>query len=105
VGARLVIRLRVAPTDEELVDLNTRFGDLCAKGEIRATDPLAAERSSDDHLDLPRLAIDMDFHKVGRIPHLVRALNDLTSAPTEAEVPREGETNPFPAETATDPTG
>lgn len=104
VGTRLVVRLQATPTSDELAALNEQFGDLAAKGEIRTTDPLSAERSSNDHLELPRIAIDMDVRKVGRLPHLVKALNLLASAPPlVSQVPVEGETDPFPGSGETDP--
>ena len=37
---RLVLRLRAAPTDDELAELNERFGHLCAEGPIERTGPL-----------------------------------------------------------------
>ena len=40
VGDHLVIRLRHAPTEQQLVDLERRFGDLAVRGGIVATAPL-----------------------------------------------------------------
>jgi uncharacterized protein (TIGR00730 family) len=100
VGTRLVVRLQAEPTGEELADLNGRFADLSRKGQIHVSEPLSAERSSDDHLELPRIVIDMDVRKVGRLPHLIKALNELTSAPppsAPSQPPSERETDPFPA--------
>lgn len=97
VGGRLVVRLRATPTPDELATLNEQFGDLAQKGEIHVSPPLSAERSSDDHLDLPRVAIDMDVRKVGRLPHLIHALNELASAPAlSAAGPPASEVDPFP---------
>ena len=96
VGTRLVVRVHVEPSASELTELNRRFEDMPAKGEIRLTEPLSAERSSGDHLDLPRLVIDMDVRRVGRLPHLIRALNGQASAPEASPVPDERETDPFP---------
>jgi Possible lysine decarboxylase len=80
-GDRLVIRLRAAPTDAELVDLNERFGELCLEGGIERTDPLPAEVSDNDRLDLPRLVMRFDVRKGGDFRDLIRALNELDSAP------------------------
>jgi len=105
VGTRLVVRLQVEPTAAELAELNRGFGDMTAKGEIRRSDPMSVERSSNDHLELPRLVLDMDVRKVGRLPHLIRALNLLGSSPpaSASTVPSEAETDPFPMEGATNP--
>ena len=46
-------------------------------GAIRPTKPLAPERSSDDHLDLPRLAFRFDRVHYGRLRQLIDAVNAL----------------------------
>jgi hypothetical protein len=81
VGDRLIIRLRAAPTDAELADLNERFGDLCLDGGIERTEPLPAEVSDNDRLDLPRLVLRFDVRRAGDFRDLIRALNELDSAP------------------------
>ncbi|HZA79563.1 MAG TPA: TIGR00730 family Rossman fold protein [Acidimicrobiales bacterium] len=80
-GERLVIRLRAAPTDAEIAALNERFGELCVEGAIERTDPLPAEVSDNDRLDLPRLVLRFDVRKGGEFRDLIRALNELGSAP------------------------
>ena len=80
VGKRLVVRLRHAPTAEEVAGLNERFADAVAEGPIVATEPLPAERSGDDHLDLPRLAMVWRQRSVGDLHRLIRACNALPSA-------------------------
>jgi uncharacterized protein (TIGR00730 family) len=80
-GDRLVIRLRAAPTDAEIAELDKRFGDLCVEGGIERSDPLSAEVSDNDRLDLPRLVLRFDVRKVGEFRDLIRALNELESAP------------------------
>jgi hypothetical protein len=80
VGKRLVLRLRHAPTDEEVASLNDRFGDLVAEGRIERTDPLGPERSGADRLDLPRLVLVLNQFKVGSLYRLIRAINALPSA-------------------------
>jgi len=57
--------------------LNSRFGDIVVSGTIRPTKPLAPERSSDDHLDLPRLAFRFDRFHYGRLRQLINAVNAL----------------------------
>ena len=85
VGDRLVVRLRAAPTDEELAILNADFGDLCTTGTIERTEPLAVERSQDDHVDLARLVFTFDRLQHGRLRTFIDAVNGLESAPPKAE--------------------
>jgi uncharacterized protein (TIGR00730 family) len=80
VAHRLVVRLRHAPTDEEIAGLNVRFGDLLVEGAIERTDPLPAEVSDRDHLELARLVMHYDARQAARLRGLIDALNDLPSA-------------------------
>jgi uncharacterized protein (TIGR00730 family) len=77
VGDLLVMRLRVAPTREQLAELTKRFADIVASGSIRPTKPLGPERSSGDHVELPRVALRFDRIHYGRLRQLIDALNEL----------------------------
>ncbi|MHB8595042.1 MAG: LOG family protein [Acidimicrobiales bacterium] len=77
VGDLLVVRLKTAPTRAQVQDLNRRFGDIVAGGAVRPTKPLSPERSSDDHVDLPRLAFRFDRIHYGRLRQFIDALNAL----------------------------
>ncbi len=77
VGDLLVIRLRVEPTRAQLAELNEHFADIVARGSLRHTKPLGPERSSRDHLELPRLAMRFDRTHYGRLRQLIDALNEL----------------------------
>jgi hypothetical protein len=77
VGDLLVIRLKVAPTRAQLAGLSERFADIVTSGTIRPTKPLAPERSSSDHLELPRVALRFDRFHYGRLRQLIDALNAL----------------------------
>lgn len=77
VGDRLVLRLRTAPTDAELADLNARFSGLCATGRIEHTEPLDEEHSERDLLELPRIVFTPLRRSVGDLHRLIRALNQL----------------------------
>jgi hypothetical protein len=81
VGKRLVLRLKAEPTADEVAALNERFGDRLLEGAIVSREPLAAEVSSKDHLDLARLVMVWNPFKVGDLHHLIRAVNALPSAP------------------------
>jgi uncharacterized protein (TIGR00730 family) len=87
VGSRLVLRLRAAPTDEEVEELSGSFADLLADGRIDRTDPLPPEVSGQDHLDLPRLVLRLDPRRYARLRVLIDALNALPSAPSEPAMP------------------
>ena len=79
VGDLLVMRVRVAPTRAQLADLNERFADIVAHGSIRPTKPLGPERSSNDHVELARVALRFDRIHYGRLRQLIDALNACVS--------------------------
>ena len=74
-----MIRLRSAPTEAELAKLNAEFADICLEGGIEVSEPLQAEVSGDDNLDLARLVLRFDMHSHGRLRLLINALNTLPS--------------------------
>jgi uncharacterized protein (TIGR00730 family) len=78
-GDRLVVRLRHAPTEAELADLNERFAGLLVDGAIERSDPLPAEVADKDHLELHRLVMRYDARQAARLRGLIDALNDLPS--------------------------
>ncbi|WP_429950713.1 TIGR00730 family Rossman fold protein [Leucobacter allii] len=84
VGERLVLRLRRAPGDGELAELNERFSGICASGRIEAAEALPEERDDRDRLELPRLVLTPRRRAVGDLYRLIRALGELPSAPSEA---------------------
>src|SRR5262245_56776738 len=55
VGDVLVLRVRRAPNDAQLADLNERFAHLCASGRIERTAPLRDEVVDNDKPDLARV--------------------------------------------------
>ena len=82
VGNRLVVRLKAAPTDAEIEELNDRFGDLCAAGGcIERTAALPDEVESDDVVDLPRLVLPFDIFRTAELHRFIGGLNALPSAP------------------------
>jgi uncharacterized protein (TIGR00730 family) len=87
VGSRLVIRLKAAPTPEELAQLTDRFGFLLTSGAIEATEPLPAEVNDDDHLHLPRIVLKFDRHHFSGLRQLIDALNELPSRPEADSAP------------------
>jgi len=88
-GDQLVMRLRSAPTDEEIESLNERFGDLLLGGRIERSEPLAPERADRDRLELPRIVLTPRRRAVGELFRIIRALNELPSAPALTTTPPE----------------
>jgi uncharacterized protein (TIGR00730 family) len=81
VGPQLVLRLKHAPTEAEVDDLDEAFADLCLEGGIELSGPLPAEAADGDHPDLPRLVLTMDTARAGRFRTLLDRLNRLPSLP------------------------
>jgi uncharacterized protein (TIGR00730 family) len=75
VGDLLVMRLHHSPTHAQLAAANDDFADIVAGGTIRPSKPLSPERSSGDHLDLPRLAFRFDRVHYGRLRQLIDTVN------------------------------
>ncbi|MEY2568052.1 MAG: hypothetical protein QOE35_2581 [Actinomycetota bacterium] len=75
VGDVMVLRIKQAPTAEQLDALNDEFPDILLGGTIEASEPLPAERATDDHLELPRLTMQFDLLHNGRLRQLIDAVN------------------------------
>jgi len=75
VGDLLVMRLQHTATRAQLSALNESFGDIVLGGAIRPTKPLSPERSSGDHVELPRLAFRFDRVHYGRLRHMIDTVN------------------------------
>jgi uncharacterized protein (TIGR00730 family) len=82
VGDQLVLRLRHAPTDAQLDELNRRFGDLCVRGRIERSEPLSVELRERDALDLERIRFTFARHGFAQLRSLIDALNALSASPT-----------------------
>ncbi|HET8739574.1 MAG TPA: TIGR00730 family Rossman fold protein [Acidimicrobiia bacterium] len=86
-AGRLILRLRKAPTDEELAMLNEEFADIIVEGKIERTEPNAAEIEDNDALDKERITFHFDRRQFGRLRQLIDRLNDLASLPESTEIP------------------
>lgn len=95
VGKTMVVRLRHDPSDEDIARLSRMFADVCSPRGLWRTEPLGAERSSNDHLELPRIACEFDRTHHGRLRQLIDALNDLVPSATPGGPPPAGETGTF----------
>jgi hypothetical protein len=79
VGERLVLRLRHAPPARTLARLRGEFADLIAGGSLEPSPPLPEEAGQ--YEQLPRLLLDYDRRRSGRLRMLVDRLNQLVPAP------------------------
>ncbi|MGQ0616726.1 MAG: TIGR00730 family Rossman fold protein [Acidimicrobiia bacterium] len=79
VGDRLVLRLRRAPTDEEMEGLVDEFGHVTTDGQIINRGPLAVEAADDDRLGLARIVLRYNGFEAGALRRLINALNRLPS--------------------------
>jgi uncharacterized protein (TIGR00730 family) len=75
IGDDLVVRIRTAPTDAQLAELNERFTHLVKSGTIRRTEPYAVEKRQSDHLDLARIAFAFDRHGYAELRGMIDTLN------------------------------
>jgi len=76
----LVLRVQTAPSRQELAELNRRFADIVTRGSIRVASAFPPERSSNDHPELPRLALRFDKWHFARLRLLINAVNECTGA-------------------------
>lgn len=73
---RLVLRLTMMPTAEQLAALSEEFSDIL-DGPIVPTGPSPAEIRDDDVIDLPRISLNFNRIHAGRLRILVDRLNQL----------------------------
>ncbi|HYN98127.1 MAG TPA: TIGR00730 family Rossman fold protein, partial [Actinomycetota bacterium] len=75
VNDRLILRLNVAPTEEQLAALSAEFNDIL-DGPIVPVRASSGEIRDDDVVDLPRIALNFDRIHAGRLRSLVDRLNE-----------------------------
>jgi uncharacterized protein (TIGR00730 family) len=80
VGDTLVVRLLHEPTDEQLADLNERFGHLLKGGTIERTAPLPVETDDGDRVELPRIRLEFVKRHIGQLRDLIDAVNGFAPA-------------------------
>jgi len=78
VGHLLVLRVLTSPSRAELAELNRQFSDIVTQGAIRTAGAFPPERSSNDHPELPRLALRFDRWNFARLRQLIDAINECT---------------------------
>jgi uncharacterized protein (TIGR00730 family) len=80
VGDHLVIRMRQGPTDEQLAELNERFGHLVSSGSIERVEPFKVERRDDDKVDLDRISCMFAKRGYSELVAMIRVLNGYVSS-------------------------
>jgi hypothetical protein len=85
VGGRLVVRVRRAPSFEELEGLNTDFKDIVTRGGIEVRPP--GPQPAGEALQLSAVVFRFDGRKRARLRQLIDRLNSLV--PDASSPPRE----------------
>jgi uncharacterized protein (TIGR00730 family) len=75
VAGSTIIRLKKEISAKTLKQLNMDFKDILIGGEIKISPPTEEEVQREEFLDLPRLALDFNFHDYGRLFEFIRAIN------------------------------
>lgn len=86
-GGRLILRVRQAPSDSDLADLNAEFSDIVAEGRIEKAEPSQTEIEDDDALDCERISFVFDRRHFGRLRQLIDRLNDEAGLPETTRIP------------------
>ncbi len=85
---RLVLRIRVEPTDEYVEQLNDEFSDLLSEGKIEKSAAHLFEQDERHIRHLPRLKMSFNRRSIGRLRQLINKLNkDLDPGDDFADVP------------------
>jgi hypothetical protein len=80
---KLVFRLKAAPSEQLLADINAEYDDILNGGEFVVSDPLPEERDEPDLAAYPRLVFRFNRRSLGRLRQLIDALNrGSVSVPT-----------------------
>ena len=86
-GGRLILRVRQAPTENQLTELNRDFQDIVVDGAIELTEPTEGEIADLDALDCDRVSLQFDRRQFGRLRQLVDRLNDFAGLPETTRLP------------------
>lgn len=72
---KLVLRLKEAPSEQLLADINERFSDILNGGDFTASGPLSEEKDEPDLAAYSRLVFRFNRRSLGRLRQLIDALN------------------------------
>ncbi|MDI6022266.1 TIGR00730 family Rossman fold protein [Leucobacter sp. UT-8R-CII-1-4] len=87
IGDEVVLRLTAEPSDGEIAQLNEQFAHLLESGSISRCEPYREEIADQDRLELPRIVFTPKRRATGELFRVIRALNELPSAPAEKSPP------------------
>lgn len=79
VRGQLILRLNLPVSDDLLTRLNDEFSDLLESGRIERATAHRLESDEPDAIELPRLTLNFDRKKVGRLRQMVDVLNNEAS--------------------------
>ena len=71
----LALRLNTALSEDELVEIEHRFGDILSAGGFRQSPALKAEKDEPDLADKPRLVFEFNRRNLGRLRQLIDFIN------------------------------
>lgn len=74
---KLVIRLKIKPSSQDVEALNDRFSDIISGGKIMIAEPLPEEANEPDIFHLPRIVFSFNRKNIGRLRMMVDELNKL----------------------------
>ena len=80
VGGRLVLRMKRAPTEDELAALNADFTDIVVRGEIEVLEASRSEIADGDHVDLARIGFWFDRRNWARLRMMIDRLNGVPAS-------------------------
>ncbi len=80
VGDHLVVRMKQGPDDQQLAELNERFGHLAVSGSIERIEPFKIERRDGDRLDLDRISLVFAKRGYSDLVELIRVINGYVSS-------------------------
>jgi hypothetical protein len=76
VRGQLVLRLNLPVSDDLLTRLNDEYSDLLEAGRIERATAHRLESDEPDAIRLPRLTLQFDRKKVGRLRQMVDVINN-----------------------------
>ncbi len=84
---RLILRVRQAPSAQELAALNDEFADIVVEGSIEIAEATPPEVEDGDALDCDRIAFVFDRRQFGRLRQLLDRLNEIAELPETTSIP------------------
>jgi uncharacterized protein (TIGR00730 family) len=86
-SGKLILRVRQAPSAQELAALNDEFADIVVEGSIDVAEPSEPELEDEDALDCDRIAFVFDRRQFGRLRQLIDRLNEIAELPETTSIP------------------